>query len=56
MSFSKLLKLKENILDMVYFDVCSPMEGETLGGSRYFVTFIDDTSRKVWVCFLKRKD
>ena len=29
---------------------------ETLSGSRYFVTFIDDASRKVWVYFLKRKD
>ncbi|GKF05058.1 retrovirus-related pol polyprotein from transposon TNT 1-94 [Tanacetum coccineum] len=25
------------------------------GGSRYYVTFIDDSSRKVWVYFLKNK-
>uniref|UniRef100_A0A2N9EH16 Integrase catalytic domain-containing protein n=1 Tax=Fagus sylvatica TaxID=28930 RepID=A0A2N9EH16_FAGSY len=29
---------------------------ESLGGNRYFVTFIDDTSRKVWVYVLKTKD
>ena len=27
----------------------------SLGGSRYFVTFIDDFSRKVWVYFIKQK-
>jgi len=41
---------------MVYSNVCEPMEVETLGGSRYFVSFIDDVSRKVWVYFLKSKD
>ncbi|CAA0819883.1 Unknown protein [Striga hermonthica] len=32
------------------------MEVESLGGSRYFLTFIDDASRKVWVYFLNTKD
>ena len=27
----------------------------SLGGSRYYITFIDDSSRKVWVYFLKNK-
>ena len=27
----------------------------SLGGSRFYVTFIDDFSRKVWVYFLKHK-
>jgi transposase InsO family protein len=27
----------------------------SLGGNRYFITFIDDFSRKLWVCFLKEK-
>ena len=31
-------------------------EDETLGDSSYFVTFIDDHSRKLWVYFLKTKD
>ena len=41
---------------MVYFDVCGPMKVETLGGSKYFVTFIDDASQKIWVYFLRTKD
>jgi len=27
----------------------------SLGGNRYFITFIDDFSRKLWVYFLKEK-
>uniref|UniRef100_A0A2N9HS85 Integrase catalytic domain-containing protein n=1 Tax=Fagus sylvatica TaxID=28930 RepID=A0A2N9HS85_FAGSY len=42
--------------DLVYFDVCGPIEVESLGDNRYFVTFIDDASRKVWVYVLKTKD
>jgi transposase InsO family protein len=36
--------------------VCGPFEVESLGGNRYFLTFIDDVSRKVWVYFLRTKD
>jgi hypothetical protein len=32
------------------------MEVDTLGGSKYFVTFIDDASRMMWVYFLEIKD
>ena len=27
-----------------------------MGGHEYFVTFIDEATRKVWVYFIKRKD
>nr|GEV77481.1 retrovirus-related Pol polyprotein from transposon TNT 1-94 [Tanacetum cinerariifolium] len=46
----------ENILDLVHFDVCGPMKTKRLGECSYFVTFIDDHSRKVWVYTLKTKD
>ncbi|GJR63814.1 putative RNA-directed DNA polymerase [Tanacetum coccineum] len=46
----------ENMLDLVHSDVCGPMKTKTLGGCSYFVTFIDDHSRKVWVYTLKTKD
>lgn len=38
--------MRPNILDLVHTDVCM-MDGEFLGGASYFVTFIDDHSRKV---------
>ncbi|KAD4180550.1 hypothetical protein E3N88_29141 [Mikania micrantha] len=47
---------KERILDLVHSDVCGPMKTRSLGGCSYFVTFIDDHSRKVWVYSLKSKD
>ena len=47
---------KSNVLDMVYSDVCGPMKTRSLGGSLYFVTFIDDHSRKLWAYTLKSKD
>ena len=44
------------ILEIVHSDVCGPMQGNSLGGSRYFVTFIDDKSRFTAVYFMKTKD
>ena len=47
---------KPNVLDLVYSNVCGPIDVESLGGNKYFVTFIDDASRKGWVYFLKTKE
>lgn len=44
------------MLSLVHSNVCGPIEVESLGGSRYFVTFIDDASRKVWAYCLRTKD
>ncbi|KAL4312354.1 hypothetical protein GQ457_01G013740 [Hibiscus cannabinus] len=45
----------EGILDYVHSDVWGPTRESSLGGSMYYVTFIDDFSKKVWVYFLKQK-
>ena len=42
-------------LEMVHTDVWGPSPVSSLGGFRFYVTFIDDVSRKVWVYFLKHK-
>jgi hypothetical protein len=42
-------------LEIVHSDVCGPMRTTSLGGARYFVTYIVDFSRKVWVYLLKSK-
>jgi len=44
---------KENILDLVYSDLCGLLK-RSLGGGQYFVTFIDDHSRKTWVYILNK--
>ena len=43
-------------LELVYSDVCGPFEEPSIGENRYFVTFIDDFTRKTWVYLIKRKD
>lgn len=45
----------KQVLELVHTDICGPMRTATLGGSKYFMTFIDDKSRKVFVYFLKSK-
>lgn len=42
-------------LELVHTDVCQ-VEVPSLGQARYFITFLDDYSRKTFVYFLKRKD
>jgi len=35
--------------------MCGPITPESFSGKRYFISFIDDFSRKAWVYFLKEK-
>ena len=44
------------ILQLVHSDIAGPFRVQSLGGAKYFVTFIDDFSRKTWVYFMTSKD
>jgi transposase InsO family protein len=44
------------ILDLVLSYVCGPMSSTLLTGNIYYVSFIDDSSRKTWIYFMKTKD
>jgi hypothetical protein len=46
----------KGILDLIHSYVCGPMLVKSLGVSIYYVMFIDDFSRKTWLCLLKTKD
>lgn len=46
-SFNSFTKRKLELLRLVHSNVCGPMEEESLGGNRYFITFINDISQKV---------
>ena len=43
------------MLQLVHADVCGPMNTPSITGNRYFLLFVDDFSRKMWVYFLKQK-
>ena len=43
------------LLDLVHSDICGPMQVPSLGGSRYFVSFIDDYSKWATVYMMKTK-
>ncbi|KAH9669389.1 Integrase catalytic domain-containing protein [Citrus sinensis] len=43
------------ILEYVHSDVWGPTKTASIGGSLYFVTFVDDFSRRVWVYTIKIK-
>ncbi|KAH9704495.1 retrovirus-related pol polyprotein from transposon TNT 1-94-like protein [Citrus sinensis] len=44
------------ILEYVHSDVWGPTKTASIGRSHYFVTFIDDFSRRVWVYTMRAKD
>lgn len=39
----------------MHSDICGPFNPTSNGNKRYFITFIDDYSRKTWVYFLQEK-
>uniref|UniRef100_A0A2N9G262 CCHC-type domain-containing protein n=1 Tax=Fagus sylvatica TaxID=28930 RepID=A0A2N9G262_FAGSY len=43
----------KGILDYVHSDIWGPVRTPSKGGAQYFMSFIDDYSRKAWVYFLK---
>ena len=43
-------------LDLIHSDLCGPMSTTSLKGYEYYITFIDDFSRKTWIYFLKTKE
>ena len=55
-SFLKSESRSKGILDLVHSDLCKPMTFTWFSGYNYYVTFIDDHSRKTWIYFLKTKE
>lgn len=40
---------------IVHSDVCGPMKTTSIGKAKYFVTFIDDFSKKIWLYVIRAK-
>ena len=48
-------KLRATKLELVHTDLWGPSLVASFGGSRYYITFNDNCSRKVLIYFLKNK-
>ena len=48
--------ITKGVLEYVHSDLWGPTRTQSLNDVRYFLTFIDDFSRKVWVFILKSKN
>jgi hypothetical protein len=46
----------KGVLDIMHLDVCGLMSENSLSGYAYYVSFIDDYSRKIWIYLLKAKN
>jgi hypothetical protein len=51
----KILTEQKIHMEIVHSDIFGPMQTLSIEGSTYFLTFIDDFSRKTWIYFLKHK-
>ena len=46
----------KKVLELIHADICGPITPTTASGNRYFLLFVDDFSRVMWVYMLKTKD
>ena len=51
--FPKSETKTKGTLELIHSDVCGLMPSISLSGHEYYVTFMDDYSRKTWKHFLK---
>ena len=47
--------ISTNIFDLIHFNVWGPSTVSSIGGSRYFVVFIDDYSCYSWIFHMKNR-
>lgn len=46
---------EKKILGLIHSDICGPINVESIGGAKYFISFIDDNSRYTEVTMLRNK-
>ena len=48
-------KRASEALQVVHSDICGSFEVPSLGGSKYFITFVDEFTRMIWLYTIKLK-
>ncbi|GAU13535.1 hypothetical protein TSUD_346390 [Trifolium subterraneum] len=43
------------VLNVVHSDICGPIDVLSTGGNKYFITFVDEYSRMIWLYHIKAK-
>ena len=56
MPFHNSESMSIGIFDLIHSDVYGPSPINSIGGSRYFVVFVDDYSRYSWVFLMHSRD
>ena len=54
-SFKTGSHTSKGVLDYIHSDVWGPVSISSHSDAQYFISFIDDYSRKVWIYFMKHK-
>jgi len=56
LAFKSELKMRaKHVLNVVHSYICGPIEVPTYSGNRYFITFVDEYSRMLWLYLIKLK-
>jgi len=55
-AYSRSNNRAKSVLGLTHSEICSPMSTRAINDAEYFVTFIDDHSRKTCIYFLRTKD
>ena len=53
--FNTSESISTDIFDLIHSDVWGPSSVSSIGGSRYFVVFVDDYSRYSWIFHMKHR-
>ena len=55
MPFNSSESISTDIFDLIHSDVWGPSPVSSIGGSRYFVVFVDDYYRYSWIFHMKHR-
>lgn len=53
---SEVIPRAKHALGVAHSDVCGPFPELSLGGNKYFVSFVDEFTRMTWVKLIKLKN